>query len=55
MFEHDLFISYTRLDNERLHDSDQGWIDLLCRRLEIRTMTRGIGTSPKTWRRTSKT
>ena len=36
MFEHDLFISYTHLDNERLHDSDQGWIDLLSQRLEIR-------------------
>jgi len=49
MFEHDLFISYTHLDNERLHDSDQGWIDLLSQRLEIR-LAQLLGEKSKIWR-----
>jgi hypothetical protein len=49
MFEHDIFISYTHLDNERLHDSDRGWIDLLHQRLEIR-LAQLLGENPKIWR-----
>lgn len=48
-FEHDLFISYAHLDNGRLYESDQGWIDLLHQRLEIR-LAQLLGEEPKIWR-----
>lgn len=46
--EHDLFISYTHLDNER-YDSDQGWIDLFHERLAIR-LAQLLGEKPRIWR-----
>jgi hypothetical protein len=46
---HDLFISYAHLDNERLDASDQGWIDLFHKRLEIR-LAQLLGEKPKIWR-----
>ena len=46
MFEHDFFISYAHDDNERLHDPQHGWIDLLHRRLEIR-LKQLLGEKPK--------
>jgi hypothetical protein len=49
MVEHDLFISYAHLDNEPLFDSDQGWIDLLHKRLEIR-LAQLLGEKPRIWR-----
>jgi len=49
VFEHDLFISYAHLDNESLFDSDQGWIDLLHKRLEIR-LAQLLGEKPSIWR-----
>ena len=49
MFKHDLFISYAHLDNESLYESDQGWIDLLHKRLEIR-LAQLLGEQPKIWR-----
>ena len=48
--KHDLFISYTHVDNEK-YDSDQRWIDLLHDRLEKRlTMLLGKKHSPDIWR-----
>jgi hypothetical protein len=49
VFEYDLFISYARLDNDHLYDSDQGWVDLLHKRLEIR-LAQLLGEKPKIWR-----
>jgi len=49
MFEHDLFISYSHIDNERLHDSLHGWIDLLHKRLEIR-LNMLLGRRSRIWR-----
>ena len=49
MFEHDLFISYAHLDNAPLFDSDQGWVDLLHKRLEIR-LAQLLGEKPRIWR-----
>lgn len=49
MFEHDLFISYSHIDNERLLDPQHGWIDLLHKRLEIR-LKQLLGEKPRIWR-----
>jgi hypothetical protein len=49
VFEHDLFISYAHLDNEPLFESDQGWVDLLHKRLQIR-LAQLLGEEPKIWR-----
>ncbi len=49
MFEHDFFISYAHVDNERLHDPEHGWIDLLHGRLETR-LEQILGEKPKIWR-----
>src|SRR5262245_53747155 len=48
-FKHDLFISYAHIDNERLHDLQHGWIDLLHKRLEIR-LNMLLGRRSRIWR-----
>jgi hypothetical protein len=46
IFSYQPACDYTRLDNEHLHDSDQGLIDLLSQRLEIR-LAQLLGEKPK--------
>ncbi|HKQ06770.1 MAG TPA: toll/interleukin-1 receptor domain-containing protein [Blastocatellia bacterium] len=49
MFEHDLFISYTHIDNETFDGSEEGWIDLLHKRLAIR-LAQLLGDPARIWR-----
>jgi Domain of unknown function (DUF4062) len=48
VFGNDLFISYAHIDN-RTPGGNQGWIDLLHERLEIR-LAQLLGKTPKIWR-----
>jgi hypothetical protein len=48
-FENQLFISYAHIDNEHFSGTNEGWVDLLHERLEIR-LAQLLGKSPKIWR-----
>jgi len=48
-FEHDLFISYARLDNKPLSKEEEGWIYRLHYSLKIR-LGQLLGREPKIWR-----
>jgi len=45
----EIYISYAHLDNQPLFDTDEGWVDLLHKRLEIR-LAQLLGEMPKIWR-----
>lgn len=48
-FEHDIFISYSRRDNENIPESRRGWVDIFHEHLRL-MLQRLLGESPNIWR-----
>src|SRR5262249_38896224 len=46
---HDVFISYARIDNLTISEKQEGWITILHRALELR-LSQLLGETPKIWR-----
>src|SRR5918996_6033307 len=49
MLPHDIFISYAHIDNQHFSGVENGWIDYLHERLEMR-LAQLLGRPPSIWR-----